>query len=297
MPGGSNSMQPVQTQTASAAPWDKAQPYLLGGMNAAQSLFNSGVGAEPFRGSTVVPFSKQTMQGMDWLESGAPTAQNIFSANFGQVADNAAQGGLNQFQAEAAGLMRPMASGDRLVNDNPFMQAVVNPAVERAANEANLVASGAGRYGSTANQQAVARTTGEVAANLLNQNYATERGYQQDAIGSLFNIGQQQQQNINANTGALGEAFSATGAPASRLFDVGSQYEDLATRQLNDELRVFRESQLNPWEQVSRLLGAAQGVGGLGSTTTSTLSAQGPSGFQQGIGGLATLGGLAGLFL
>src|SRR5688500_19498463 len=71
--------------------------------------------------------------------------------------------------------------------------------------------------------------------NTANSQYEADMGRKLDATGSLFNAGQQQQGNINANTGALSDAYSAMQQPSEALMGIGGQYEELMGRQINDQ--------------------------------------------------------------
>lgn len=297
MSGGSGPTTVTNTSSTNA-PWGPAQPALQQSITNAQNLYNQGVGAQPYTGSTVVPYANQTIQSMNALEGIAGGAQPAFDANFNRVAANAAQGGLNQLQQGAVSQLQPMAQGDMLVRNNPFTEAVVDRSAEQMAHRVNEAMSGAGRFGSGAHQGTLAREIGDMSNRAYMQDYNRERGYQQDAIGSLFNAGQQQQANINAATGALQGALAGQTAPAGLLGQVGGAYEDLATRQLNDQLRVWNESQNLPWENLARLNAIASGAGTLGGTQNQT--AQGTTnnpnmGLGLGLSALGLLGQSGGL--
>jgi hypothetical protein len=75
---------------------------------------------------------------------------------------------------------------------------------------------------------------------------------------------------------------------------VGAMNEDLATRQMNDKLRVFNEQQNKPWENLSRLNAIASGAGQLGGTQTTSQPGQNP--FLTALGYGATGAGLLGSF-
>lgn len=116
-----------------------------------------------------------------------------------------------------------------------------------------------------------------------NNQFEADMGRKLDATGSLFNAGQQQQTNINANTGALANAYSGMMNPGQTMMNIGGMYEDLYGRQLNDQLRIFNETQNAPWEQIARLNGIASGAGTMGSSQQTV--AQGPNRIGAGIGG------------
>lgn len=293
----------TQTTQTSNEPWSAAQPALRTSINAAQSLYNQGIGSRPYTGSTVVPYANQTITGLAGQERRANDWQNTFDNNFDSVAANINNNGLNDLQRESIDALSPMASGQMLSRNNPFTEAVVDRAADQMSNQVSEVASASGRHGSGAHQGVLAREIGDMASSAYAQDYSRERQFQQDAIGSLFNAGQQQHNNINQAAAALQNAYGAAQQPLLTYREVGSAYEDLATRQKNDELRIFNESQNAPWDNLARLNAVASGAGQLGST--SQVQAQGPSALQRGVGGALAgaplgplgiaLGGLGGL--
>ncbi len=103
--------------------------------------------------------------------------------------------------------------------------------------------------------------------------------------GALFNAGQ-------AGIGNMRDAYNIAQMPYETQMKVGSMYEDLATRLKNDELRIFDAKNNAPWEQIAKLLNAANLSGGYGSKST---TASGPSGnpflnaVGYGAGGLSLL--------
>lgn len=346
-----------QTSSTSSEPWKAAQPALQLGLNDAMTAYRSGLGSQPYTGSTVVPFANQTTQAFGEMERIASAAQPAFDRNFATVYANARKDGLNDLQSMAVDQLKPLAAGkpaeglDQL-NDvqnraysllnpiaggsmvgraNPYLDDIIKRSSEDIALQENLAASGMGRYGSGVHQGAVADSIGDFSSRLRLDDYNNQLGRQDaairdifgignqanaqyesdmarklDATGSIFNAGQQAQQNIAANTDALEKAYSASMAPSRTRSDIGSQYEDLFGRQLNDQLRIFQERQQQPWNQIAQLNAIASGAGRMGGSGQAV--AQGPSRLSAGLGGAlggATLfpgplgaigGGLLGLF-
>lgn len=279
-----------QTSTQSSQPWAAAQPALQLGLNDAQSAYKSGIGSQPFMGSTVVPYAKQTTQAMGQLQSGANSALPAFQRQFQNVVNNAkgtgTNPGWNPVQQESVNQLRKMAGGSML-NANPYIDKVIDNSSRDIAGASNLMASAAGRYGSGGHQNVTEKNIGDMSSNLRYQNYGDERARQMDAIGSVYNAGQQHQDNINRNTAALQQAYEAMQSPSQTLMDVGGMNEDLFGRQLNDQLRIFQGQQDQPWNQIGRLNAIASGAGSMGSSGQTT--AQGPSRVSSALGG--ALGG------
>ncbi len=302
MSGGSSKQQ---TQSTTSAPWKPAQPALKYGINEALNLTKNNVGGNVFGGSTVVPFDKRTTEGMNNMMAGANNAQGDMTANFNQVARNAQNGGLNALQQQQVGRLQKQADGSMLFN-NPYVDEQIGRAARDIGATGNLMASAVGRYGSGTHTNVIAKNIADASSDIRGADYARERGYMQDAIGSLYNAGQQQQDNINSNASALMGAYGAMMAPGQTKMDIGGQYEDLATRQLNDKIRLFEGKDNAEWNRLGLLNAIASGAGAMGGTGTTT--AQGPSRLQSTIGGAlggfgatgspwgALLGGGMGLF-
>ncbi len=293
----------TQTTQTTNEPWGAAQPALRTSINAAQHLYNHGIGSRPYTGSTVVPFSSQTSAAQNMAEHVAKQGYETLSPNLSRIERLTGDGGLTELQRQSVDQLNPMAAGDYLVKNNPFTQAVVERTGEQMAHQIGELAGATGRYGSGAHQGVLAREIGDLASRAYQGDYNRERGFMQDAIGSVFNAGQQQRTNQIGDTGALMDAYHARLLPTKALYEVGAQYEDLATRQKNDQLRIFNESQNAPWDNLARLNAVASGAGQLGGS--SQVQAQGPSALQRGFGGAVAgaplgpigmaLGGLGGL--
>jgi hypothetical protein len=267
------------TTSSNSAPWKEAQPALKQGIGAAQSLYNSGTGAQVYGDSTVVPWDSKTIQGQNAITSSANAnlGGNGLSGQLQGVINN---GGYNAGQLEALNNTRAVANGSFNINEDPGFQQVV----DQATNSVNGNASAAGRYGSGTNQQLLGSTIGDLGARQF-QNWQTRK----DAANSnLFNMGGQ-------GFNQLGQAYSGMQAPAQSLMQVGAMNEDLATRQMNDKLRIFNEQQNKPWENLSRLQAIASGAGQLGGSQTQSQPGQNP--FLTALGYGATGAGLLGGFM
>jgi hypothetical protein len=274
MPGGSNKT----TTTQNSAPWKDAQPVLKQGLSEAQKLYNNGTGAKVYTGSTVVPWDAQTTQGMNAISAGANA--NIGGKGLsGQYQDVINNGGYNAGQLDALNNTRAVANGSFNINEDPAFQQVI----DQATNAVNSNASAAGRYGSGTNQQLLGSTIGDLGA----RQYQAWQQRKDAANSNLFNMG-------STGFGQLGSAYTGMQAPAQSLMQVGAMNEDLATRQMNDKLRIFNEQQNKPWENLSRLNAIASGAGQLGGSQTTSQPGQNP--FLTALGYGATGAGLLGSF-
>lgn len=276
MTGGGSSNK--TTTTTNNAPWSGAQPALQSSINEAQRLYANNVGAKPYTDSTVVPWSSDTLEGQRLTRAYA--TNNAYSDGLsGQYQGVINNGGYNPAQLDALKNTQSVANGSFDINSDPGFQQVV----DQARNSVNAGASGAGRYGSGVHQATLANTIGDLGA----RQYQAFQQRKDAANANLFNIGQQ-------GFGNLGAAYQGMQAPAQALMQTGAMDEDLATRQLNDKLRIFNETQSRPWENLSRLNAIASGAGQLGSSSTTSQPGQNP--FLTALGYGATGAGLLGSF-
>lgn len=260
--GGKN----TTTQTTTSEPYKAAQPLLGQGMGDALNLYKNGGLVKPNTMSTVVPYANQTVQGMQGLQAlgNANTGGNGVSGHYQDIINS---GGFNTPQNEALAGIRQTATGDFDLSSNPAFQQVLGRAQGDTINAVTQAASAMGRTGSGAHQGVMAREVGDLTARMVGDEYRNWQGRQDGAQQALFAAGQTGMEN-------LGGAYQGAQDSYSPLMQVGSMYEDLAGRNLNDQLRIANETANAPFANIQALLGAASGAGQYG---TQSATAQGPS--------------------
>ena len=275
-----------QTTQSSSEPWKTAQPALKTAITGAQDLYKKGVGGGIYEDSTVIGWDPQTQQGMNAITQGtnANMGGNGLSGQLQGVIDS---GGYNAAQLDAMNNTRATANSNFDINSNPAFMQVLQQTQDAARNGVNASASGAGRYGSGIHQQTLGNTLGDVTNRAVGQEYNNFQNRRDAANNNLFNMGQQA-------FGNLGAAYTGMQAPANSLMQVGAMNEDLATRQMNDKLRVFNAKQNTPWDQLGRLNAIASGAGQMGGTQTQTQPGQNP--FLTALGYASGGAGLLGSF-
>lgn len=358
MPGNDDQ----QTTTTNSAPWTAAQPALKTGLNQALKLFKSDPTGKKtvYTGSTVVPWSQQTQQGMSLVQGNAAANQGGRGTS-GQYQDIINQGGLNDAQQSALQGMKNLpesglsdaqqsslggfralagnpfnafqqsalrntqdaANSNFDINANPAFQDVLRQAQTSARDAVNMSAGGAGRYGGAVHQSNLASEVGDLTSRMVGQEYNNWQNRRDAANQNLFTMGQTGiGTQMNANTGAanigqqglanrmgaqsaifgmgqqgignLASAYQGLNQPAQDLMQVGAMNEDLATRQMNDKLRIFNEKNNAPWSQLGRLNAIASGAGQMGGTQTQSQPGQNPflTALGYGTTGLGLLGGM-----
>ena len=268
------------TQTTSNQPYSAAKPLLNKGMGDALKLYNSDQGlVQPNTQNTVVPYAQQTTQGMNAIQDNANAAMapGGFTEQFQNIINN---GGYNGQQMDAVNNTQQLANSSYDMNANPGFADVLKQAQEGSMYGSNAQAAGMGRYGSGAHQGVQQRELGNLTSRMVGDDYNRWLGRRDNAQSQLFGMGQTGMDNMNP-------ARESMNAPAQDLMGIGSMYEDLMGRTMNDQLRITQEQQNAPLANIQALLAAASGAGNYG---TQQSTAQGPSNTMSNIGG-GLLGG------
>lgn len=267
------------TTTQNSEPYKASKPLLDKGMGDALKQYQNGGLVKPNTMSTVVPYAQQTTQGMNAIQQNATDAMapGGFADQFKTIIGN---GGFNDPQMQALDQTRQLATGSYDFNANPGAGNVLNQILDKSTYGVNQNAAAMGRYGSGTHQGVMQQEQGDLASRFINDDYNRYLGRRDNANTALFGMGQTGMDNMNP-------AYESMNAPAQSMIGVGSMYEDLMGRQMNDQLRIAQEKQNAPLANIQALLAAAAGAGNYGKTTQ---TAQGPSNTGSNIAG-GLLGG------
>lgn len=270
-----------QTTTTRTEPYSPAEPYLKDILGEAERLYRSGVGRQYFPGSTVVPFAPQTEEALK-LQQAAGLEQAGPSALFGQAA-----GTLGQF---ASGAMP--SSYSQLTPQADYLSNVRSGITSDVMANIQSQFGGMGRTGtSPAAQQAAARGVGAAYAPIAAQQASQERARELQSIES-----------------GLGRQFQAAGAlpglqkaidqrrmgGIQTLGGVGTAYENLANRQLQDQIARFRFGQEAPFNILQQYAGLISPIGGGFPTSYATGPSQQSGGISGAFGGAVAGSALGG---
>lgn len=242
------------------------QPFLSYGLTEAQRLYQAG-GPQYYSGQTFVSPSQTTQTGLQALEQRARMGSPL----------------VGQAQQQISNTI-----GGNYLSGNPFFQGAFAPAAQAATQQfqtaigdISSAASRAGRYGSGAMGTLQDRASGQLAQSLSNtagalayQNYADERARQQAATMAAPGMAQADYQDIQ------------------NLLAAGQAREGYTGQQLQADIARFNFGQNAPQNNLATFLSGVYG-NPLGRSPTQTSSGSaGPTGFQNFLGGAATLGGL-----
>ena len=299
----------TETATQNSEPWSQSQPYLRDIFSQAQNQYRQG--QEYFPGSTVVPYSPDTVQGMSGLREQFQNQPIGLDTATSAVTGIAGQGGQNNpfmGKIEAAG-NRQNTAGNGVLNDfantnqsNPYLDQMYNKAAEGTRDNVNSIFSQSGRYGSGAHQGVMGDTMNNLGTQIYGgayENDANRRFGAAEALGSR-EAGDINRQFTSANSQAgLGQASNAQAMQASGmlpglnsyaqsgnqgLVGLGGALENKAGEQVQDSMNRWNFGQNAGWDQLNRYNGVVQPIAGLGGTSTSTQPSQGPSTLQTAAG-------------
>jgi hypothetical protein len=188
------------------------QPFLQYGMQEALKQYQQGAPAY-FPGQTYTAFSPQTEQALVAQEQRALTGSPVM-----QGAEQYAQNVL---------------SGSFL-GSNPYLQGAIQRATEPAQASAMSALAQRGRLGSGLGGEQVARSVGDIAANMSFADYTNERSRQQTMAQYAPQLAQAGYYDIG------------------RLANVGAAREQQAQKAITDAMARYQYEQNAPMEQLAQ---------------------------------------------
>ena len=231
-----------ETTTQTTQPYAPAEPFLRDILGEAQNIYRSGVGRQFFPSSTVVPFADQTQQALN-LQQAAALEQMQPST----------------LQGQAATTLGNLASGTA---SNQFLDQVRQGITSDVLSNVQTQFGGMGRTGtSPAAQQAVARGVTQAYAPIATSLQQQERDRQLRAATQLSPLQEQMDLRRTSSIASLG--------------GVGAAFEDLARRQLEDQVARFQFGQQAPIQALQDYAGLITPIGsGLPVSLTNEPSTQ-----------------------
>jgi len=226
------------------------RPFLTQGLERARELFLTGPQPTFFPGQTYVTPSEATTEAISQQEALAraqspslQAAQQAYQASLGQIGQTAAGG---------------------FLQGNPYQQAMLQAATrpltqqfgEQVLPGISSLYSRAGRYGSGAMERALGgateaygRALGDVSANIVGQDYARERGLQQQA-----------QMGQAALAQLAPSIYQQQFLPSQTLAQVGAAREAIAAQPLQEQMARFQFGQQQPIQSLMSYLSSVYGT-------------------------------------
>lgn len=253
--GGKSTKKQTQSATETSAPPAWAMPLFSQGAQEAQRLYNSGQGGNAYQGRRVADLGAQTQSGLSGLSAAAQ--------GFGQ--SGLAQG-LGQPTAAQSNLA-DMASGAYLSQGNPYYRDRLNEAVGEMSAKVNSQMSGAGRYGSGANADILAKNAANMMLSGLDSDY--NRAVQ-NMIGANAQI-----DNAKTNAQDSAGAYLRNWSDAAQAQMLGGKLADANEQaKLSAAQNKWEEEDNSGWKRLGLLADAAQGFAGSYGTKTSKNTAK-----------------------
>lgn len=277
-------------------------------IGAGADLYNRGV-PDYYPGSTVTPFSGQTVGGLNYLQNYAQQgATNLDAANASQ---SRALSGYNPALGGALDASNGSLSNNPAIQnlgqygaaENPYLQSLFNAGAQQVGNAVNAQFMKAGRFGANdAHQGTMAREMGNLWSQIAMPAYENQqnRGLQAaQAQGSLWDASQNRrlqgtdllggiwsQGNEDAlRAAALQPSLYQYGMmPGQSMLDVGGMYEDQYGRYLAEDIDRYNYGYNAPWDLLGRYTSMVNGLPDFSGQATT-----GPS--QQPNRGMSALGG------
>lgn len=328
----------TQTSTSESKPWAPAIPHLENILNQADKLFNDqgGINKEFINKelADLTPEMKDTVMGMinnPQFTEIANQMKDIAAGGKNQVGQaGGVLGGLTQqgiSGKDINDLAAQLYDSDTVKSQTEQLGKDVQNALGKEIQGLNQRAAATGGMGSSRAGVAEGVASGKAADAMAQgsaqiQNAARQQAYGQ-ALGTL-------QGNQNTALGAAGQLGSLGMGQLGFLNNAGGMLQQDLNNKLTGSGILQNQAQLGKdydwfnktgqqnagWDALSKYLGVAGGIGGMGGTTTSTMSGGGGNkwgnvlgGVMSGIGmgmtgglsglatgGLGALGGMAGAF-
>lgn len=275
-----SSKQPSNTTSVTTTELPKwIQPY-------AESLLNKGVAAserpyEAYTGQRISPLAQEQEMGLQGTVQRATQGNRAVNMGENMLADTMSGRYFNMAQNPAmqmgqGALMNTLGGAYLTPESNPYLERNVNTAMSNVAGRLNSQFNRPGAYGSTAHQETMARSLGDVANQMYGQNYSAERQNQMGGINQAlgydsqdFNKYQAERGNqMNAAAQALGYG-QADYQDLNALLAAGDTRRQYGQDVMNQQYQDWLEQQNYPLRQLD-ILGNTIGMsmGNTGSTTS-----------------------------
>jgi len=258
--GGSSGKGGSKTQTTSQSnlPPAWAMPLFEKHSKDTMNLYNSGQGGNVYQGQRVGDLSDQTRSSIDNLQK---TANLYNDSGLQNLANGATMSAEN---------LKDMASGKFLTEGNPYFRQRLDSQIDDMAQKVNSQMSGAGRLGSGANTQVLAKNT---SAMLL-------QGLEDDYNRAMQNM---QQANVNidrANQNQLSAAnnfYQGQSNANKNAVNGGTILDQNEQNKINSDWSKWEEEDNRGWNRLDLLQNAMRGsAGNYGTSNSKTTANQSP---------------------
>ena len=228
--------------------YEEARPYISDIMKEAARLYGSDIGRNYYPGSTVVPFAPETEAALDLQKS----------LGFDMTGDSA-------YYDMAGSTLGGFASGNmpssysQLTPQSDYLSDVRSGILSDVMGDISTQFGGMGRTGSSPGaQQAAARGFTSGYAPIAAEQASLERGRELQSLESGLG---RQFQAAGALPGLQDTMDARRLAGISGISGVGSAYEDLAGRTLQDRINRYEFEQRSPYDRLNSFMSPILSIG------------------------------------
>lgn len=251
-----------------------AKPLFEQSASEAQNLYNSGSGGNVYYGQTVADLSPTTQGGINALTDAG--RQNF--ADYGAMAAQASG------PSAASNYLTDYASGKYLAEGNPYYKERLQNEIGDMQAQVQSQFSGSGRYGSGANTGVLAKNTGNMLLQGLENDFNRQQANQFAAVNAIDGANAQSIAN-QINVGNAGQQAAFNGANAQ--LQAGQLLDQKQQRDLMAEYARWQAEDMKDWTRLGLLQSAAAGSAGNYGTNVQTQSQ--PFNAMAGVGALGQL--------
>lgn len=241
--GGKAKKKQTQSSVQSSRPPAWAMPLFQQGAADAQDLYQSGQGGNVYQGKRVADLGEETQSGLKGLGQA-----------LGGFSDGGLRSRLGQKTAAESNLA-DMASGAYLREGSPYYRQRLDNEVNAMAAKVNSQIAGAGRYGSGAHSDILAKNTNAMLLEGLDKDYGR----------AMQNMLAANSQTDSAGQGALNSAadYLRNWSGAANAQMLGGRIADAqAQNKLDAERDKWEEEDNKGWRRLDYLQNAAKGFAG-----------------------------------
>lgn len=272
------------TQTNSPPAW--AEPLFKQSASEASNIYNAGIGGNTYSGPTVANLSGTTMSGINQL---ANAGANTNTAGTQPLYQGIGAASVAPSYAEQN--LQNMANGSYLQNGNPYFNQALQGQLDNTAADVQSQFSGAGRYGSGANTNALTTQLGNIRSNALMNQFNND-------TNNMLSANSQMDTQRNAGLNRALDTTNALSSQAQQQFQnaltgaqatmtAGNALDTQSQKQLSDQVSQWYAQDNAPWTRLGLLQAAASGSAGNYGTQTGNSSSSNP---------MAALGAVGSLF-
>lgn len=262
-------MSKSTTSTQKNEPPKWAEPLFKKSASEAMDLYKSGEGFNVYKGDRVADFTDQQNQAIGNLASldnralGQDYGTNMYKSLYNQA------GGPSYAEKN----LRDIAQGQSLYGDSRF-QEMLDAQSAKIADQVNLGASAAGRYGSGMHTGSLADSIGDFRRNTVLQNYQNEV-QRQLAANQQMDAGRMS--GLAARQGLAGDIagsyqnqFNNIAQGAQTALQAGTLRQQQQQAEMDAKRQAFTEKDMQDWTRLGALQAAATGSAGPYGMMTST---------------------------